>query len=77
MGNKLIGEYFAKLYCKEKGINAKNCSAAILDNSTEIQIRYEIEGKEQPFNDYIQVGSALDMLAKRISRIETMLVIDK
>jgi hypothetical protein len=77
MSNKLIGEYFARLYCKEKGIKAKVCSAAMLDNSTEIQVRYEIEGKEQPFNDYIQVGTAIDMLAKRISKIETMLVIDK
>jgi len=77
MSDELIGEYFAKLYCKEKGIKAKNCSAKMLDNSTDIQVRYEIEGKELPFNDYIQFGFAINMLAKRISRMEEMLIIDK
>jgi hypothetical protein len=78
-----IEESFAELYCKENGIKPTFCEASMEYNSSEIKVRYVIEGEEAQCKT-IGVKEALDLISKynlklekRLEDIETKFVLFK
>ena len=61
-------DYFAEFYCKEKGIKPEFCTSSMGENSHSIDILYRLEG--QTHQDTLLIGSALELMAKHISKLE-------